>query len=172
MKKIVILILAVSLSGITLAQRPGGKMQRNQNFPQRFQQRGPGQGQCLMPNLTEEQRDQMKELRLGFLEDLKPLRNQMGELKAEYRSMTTADDVDMKDVNENIDEQADLMASIKKLHASHQQAVRQVLTDEQKLFFDMRKGNRGKGVRNFRGSGPGRGLGPCGQGFGPVSLNE
>lgn len=167
MKKIVIFILAVSLTGATFAQRPGAQMKRNVNYPQRFQQ-GPVQGQCMMPGLSEEQREQMSELRVAYLEKVKPLQNEMGELKAKHRTLTTADNVDMKAVNANIDQQADLLAKIKKLQAEHRQTVRGNLNDEQKLFFDSRKGFRGQGVRNRgAGRGTGRGYGPCGQGFGP-----
>ena len=78
----------------------------------------------------------------------------------------------MKAVNKTIDEQTDLMNSMKKLQVEHQLAVKSTLTDEQVMKLQQRgqfarqDGFHGKGISNGKGhrgarynGGKGRGQG-------------
>jgi len=82
-------------------------------------------------DLSEEQQAQITTLRTEQNKAMTPLRNKMGELKARERTLLSEDPVDMKAVKENIDEQSDLMSSLRMLQVEHQVAVKNILTDEQ-----------------------------------------
>ncbi|MCF8303493.1 MAG: Spy/CpxP family protein refolding chaperone [Bacteroidales bacterium] len=128
-----------------------------------------------MLDLSDEQQAQMKELHTKHMKEMLPIKNKMGELKAELNTLSTGDDVNMNAVEKKIDEIADLKAKMMKRHQSHRQEVRDILDDEQKVIFDAHHSRMGKGCgfghgRGHYGKGfhgKGRGLGPCGQGMGP-----
>jgi len=120
---------------------------------------GPGQGRGFRNNtekpflnLSDDQKEAMKTLRIDHQKKLVPLRNQMAELKAHQRTLMSEESVDMKQVDKNIDEQTALMNKIQKLQAEHRVAVKGILTDEQELML---AGKPGRGNRNGFG-------GPCG----------
>jgi Spy/CpxP family protein refolding chaperone len=89
-----------------------------------------------IPQLTEDQRKQIKDLRLSFMKEIQPLRNQLGELRAKQKSLTTAAKPDMKAIDANIDEVSKVQNQMMKKTAEVHQQVRAVLNDEQKLWFD------------------------------------
>lgn len=132
-----------------------------------------GQGPCQGPdqgfkranfqtalNLSEEQQDQMKTLRLEHQKAMIPLRNKMIELKAQNRTLMSESEVDLKLVNKNIDDQTALSNKIQKLQTEHKLAVKEILTDEQEMMIASRAGKRG--MQGFgKHSGYGKGQGPA-----------
>jgi Spy/CpxP family protein refolding chaperone len=108
---------------------------------------------------TEEQKEQMKELRLETAKKIKPLKNELGELVAHQRSITTADKADLNAINKNIDKMSDLKADMAKIMAAQHQQIRSLLTEEQLVKFDNMKGERRPRQSINRGdfSRPGRG---------------
>jgi Spy/CpxP family protein refolding chaperone len=113
--------------------------------------------------LTEEQQAEMTSLRTEHSKIMTPLKNKMAELKARERTLLSEENIDMKAVNNTIDEQTGLMNKIRKLHVEQQVAMKDVLTDEQLMKLQQRRdfaqqeGRYGKGGR--RGYGVGRGSG-------------
>ena len=95
-------------------------------------------------NLTEDQQAQMKSLRLKLQQEMLPIRNKLGENRARFRTLSTVEDADMKSINKLIDANSQLDASMVKLQAANQQAVRKLLTDEQRIIFDSREFHRGE----------------------------
>jgi Spy/CpxP family protein refolding chaperone len=91
---------------------------------------------AMIPDLTKEQQEQIKALRVELMQTMQPLRNELGEKKAQFRTLTTQEKVNMNKVNQLIDEMGKLHTKMMKLKASHQQSIRQLLTDEQRVFFD------------------------------------
>jgi Spy/CpxP family protein refolding chaperone len=98
---------------------------------------------CFLPDMTDEQAEQIKELRLAHYKEVRPLRDQMSELAIKHRNLMRAGNVDTKAINASIDEKTNV-------------------TDEQKMVLDnsgrgfgMRKGMRnfGRRGRSFRGGG-------------------
>ena len=99
----------------------------------------------------------------------------MQEKRAKLQTLRTAKNVDMKAINNLIDEKAMLKADQMKARAAHHQEIRSLLTDEQRIIFDSFKGMRkgagrnggmGQGYRcdgfgrgQGRGQGQGRGMG-------------
>ena len=91
-----------------------------------------------IPNLTEDQKNKIKELRTPLHKEILPLRNQLDEKKAHLKTLQTAEKADLKSINSTIDEMTPLQSQIMKKHAAHTQAVRALLTDDQRIAFDMR----------------------------------
>lgn len=122
-----------------------------------------------IPGLTGDQKTQIEKLRTAHQKDMLVLKNQIAENRAHYRTLMTADKPDMNAIDKNIDEYASLRASMMKKQAAHRQDIRKLLTDEQRLAFDSRKGGKGRGMgmgmgqcpncpHNGYGRGPGRGF--------------
>ena len=83
-------------------------------------QGGEGHGQRFASlDLTEEQQEELTTLRTGHYKEITPLRNKMAELRARERTLLSEEKVDMKAVENTIDEQTDLMNSMKKLQIKH-----------------------------------------------------
>ena len=89
--------------------------------------------------LTEEQKAKIKDIHTASYKEIKALQNQMGELKAKQRTLTTADKADMNAINANIDEITKVQNKMMKIRAANHQQVRNLLTDEQKMIFDSEK---------------------------------
>ena len=115
-------------------------------------QAAPDRAGMGIPNLTDEQKDQIKKLRMTQMKEVQPIRNEMMELKARFHTLSTAENPDNNEINKNIDARTALMNKLMKSKASHHQAVRKILNEEQKLFFDNRQMNN-KG-RNQGNKGP------------------
>jgi Spy/CpxP family protein refolding chaperone len=113
--------------------------------------------------LSDEQEEEITSLRTQHYKEITPLRNQMAELKARERTLLSEESVDMKAVENNIDEQTDLMNSMKKMQTKHRLAIKDVLTDEQVMKLQQRRqfargdGFHGKGSRWGTHSRMGRG---------------
>ncbi|MBN2166600.1 MAG: Spy/CpxP family protein refolding chaperone [Marinilabiliaceae bacterium] len=109
-----------------------------------------------IPDLTDEQMAQIQSLRTAHLKDVLPLRNKMNELQAKQRTLTTGNNIDKTTVNSNIDEITKIKNSLLKKQVAHRLAVRNILTDDQKVWFDAHqsKGRKGgKGIKNKQGRG-------------------
>ena len=96
---------------------------------------------------TEEQKEAIKAMRLETAKKVKPLKNELRELYARQKTLTTADNADLKAINKNIDEMSEVKAELAKIMAAQQQQMRVLLTDEQLLKFDAMKARAGKGKR-------------------------
>ncbi len=120
-----------------------------------------------MLGLTEEQSTKIETLKLAHQKALLPLRNELNEKRARLRTLSTVDKPDTKAIDQLIDEMGVLEVKLQKERVHHQLAVRNELTEEQRLKFD----TMGRGMA-FDGNGPQRRenkqFGPCMQdGNGP-----
>lgn len=151
MKKVTVLV-AVALMIIGTSSFA----QRGRNF----ENRGDGFGQSgfceRIPDLTEDQQAKIDALRLEQMKQMTNHRNQMDVLRAKKRTLMTSDNADMKEINSVIDQMTSLQNERMKTSAKHRQAVRNLLTDEQKVYFDAMSGH---------GRGHGRGHGKAGRGY-------
>ncbi len=89
-------------------------------------------------NLTEEQKLKVKALRLEHFKEIQPLRNHLDELKAKEHTLITLEKPDISTINSNIDEITKTQNQMMKLRARHHQQVSELLTDEQRVYFDMK----------------------------------
>lgn len=128
---------------------------------------GPGFYCKNIPDLTEDQQGKIDALRTAHLKEMQAYRNQLDEKRAHLQTLRTADKADMNAIDKTIDEMGAIRTKMMKDREQHFQDVRNLLTDDQKVYFDNSKRGNGQGQGCCRGNGPGRGYGhgrgPCGQ---------
>lgn len=140
-----LLLALLMVTALEAQHRPGGRGS------------GPGTGgqghgyRAAWLDLSEEQQEELSALRTGHYKEITPLKNKMAELRARERTLLSEEDVDMKAVEKNIDEQTDLLNKMKKLQTLHELNVKNILSDEQVMKmqqgrrFSHRDGYYGKG---------------------------
>lgn len=135
-------LLFAGFTGISKAQqtsnsvRSSMKAGRMQGMHQMWKDHARRQ---LLPGLTEDQKKQIKDIMLKTREAVLPLTNQLREKEAHLQTLQTAGQVDMKAVDQTIDEMGALRIQIAKKRAASRQDIRKLLTDEQRVVFDSRK---------------------------------
>ena len=106
---------------------------------------GSDQGYCQhLPGLTDEQKEQIDQLRVSHLKKVKDLKNELNEKMARQRTLMTADKANLDEINMNIDGITGVKNKLMKENAAHHQAVRALLTEEQRLLFDQKPISKGK----------------------------
>lgn len=106
--------------------------------------------------LTEEQKESVKQLKLETAKKVKPLKNELRELKAHQQTLVTADKADLSAINQNIDKMSVVKTKIAKVMAAQHQEFRALLTEEQLLKVDTmkdRKREMNDGIRSERRTG-------------------
>jgi len=119
--------------------------------------------EMVIPDLTDEQAAELKELRLEQLEASQMHKNLNGEIMAKQRTLMSANPLDQKALDNLIDEKTSLMNKHLKANVAHQAAVKAVLTDEQQVYMNQMMHKRGQLAQ---GNGMGRGQGNFHQGRG------
>lgn len=151
--------------GQSYGQGGQGYGQGGQGYGPCGQAYGPGYGQHdqAFLNLSDEQKEELKTLRVKHYKEIKPLRAEMGELQARQRTLMSQEEVDVQSVNKLIDEKTSLMNDMQKKKVNHQLAFREILTDEQQMMLDQKRmhGGKRKAGRGYKmnSSGQGRGMG-------------
>lgn len=154
-KTLTMLVLAVMFSLTMNAQPPRHGMGQGQGY-------GNGHGTCMIPDLTEEQEAKLDALRVPHQKEMLALRNQIQEKQAHLQTLRTADKADMAAINKTIDEIGAIKVEKMKKAEAHKQEVRKILTEEQRIAFDMHSRKGGKG----HGMGQGKGMHGNGAGYG------
>ncbi len=156
-KKSTILAIALFFTIAAIAQsnnsNQGGRNQGRQGYSQKscdFEKNNQRMANYL--ELTAEQTDQIESIRLTHQKKMLPSKNELGEKKAKMQTLSSAENADMKAINSLIDEMSSIKAQMMKEKASHRQEVRKILTEEQRIKFDLHQQNKGKG----RGNGSGK----------------
>lgn len=129
-------------------------------FAQQGRQNRPGPGQhgdidrmfYRIPDMTDEQKEQIQTHRLENREAMLPIRNELNEKQARLRTLTTGDTPDVEAAVAVIEEIGALRTEQMKLQLEHRMAVRELLTDEQRVAFDTLPGRSGgvHGLRSMR----------------------
>jgi len=157
---IIMMIAAMSMSLNVWAQGHGpnkAKKGMNQGKPAMHMK-------MMIPDLSEDQKSQIKNLRMQMTKETTPIKAQIREKKAHLNTLSIAEKPDMKAINKTIDEIGALQVKIMKAHAKMRQDIRALLTDEQKVVFDSKAGNmkghgaKGYGTKGYHHSKQGR---PC-----------
>jgi len=154
MKNIIkISVLSALLIGLTIDVSAQQQNRRSQN-----QAKGDCQGQMMnradrqgqnhqrmmtQLNLTEEQKTQVEEIHLNGQKGMIPLRNNIQEKNAQLRTLKMSDDYDSAAVNTLIEEIGELRTAMMTMRTGHQQQIREVLTEEQRIKFDTMQQMRG-----------------------------
>lgn len=111
-----------------------------------------GQSRILnIPGLTDQQKTAIEKIRVQTQKEALPIRNEMREKRARLNTLGTADKADMNEINKVVGEIGDLQTQLMKNREMAKQQIRELLNDEQRLFFDTHK----RGMHHF-GDGNGR----------------
>lgn len=126
--------------------RQGNRQGAGQGAGQAYRQRGEAFGprQQAILDLSEDQKEQLSTLKVQQYKTLKPMKAEMGELKARERTLMSQEEVDVKALNKLIDQQSDLMSKMRKSQVTQKLAFREILTDEQLMKLDQKKMRAGK----------------------------
>jgi Spy/CpxP family protein refolding chaperone len=127
-------------------------------------QGGNQRGVCLnIPDLTPEQQSKVQAVRTEQMANANTHRAQMNELRARKRSLNIAENPDMVAINNVIDQMETLRTQHLKANAQHRQSIREILTPEQRVYFDsrtpMRQGQGRNAGFDRRGQGRPGGMG-------------
>jgi|GEM_PF-843804 len=120
-----------------------GRMWANPERQHRMNQ--PGFVQAL--NLSDDQIKAIKYLRLQMHKEVKPLQNKLMEAVVHQKTLLSADEPNMKAINENIEKIGAIRIDIQKTRTKYLLDMRSKLNDEQRMKLDMMKSHHG----NFNG---------------------
>jgi Spy/CpxP family protein refolding chaperone len=95
-----------------------------------------GRRQFEIPGLTDDQKAKIKDIRTAAMKEMIPLKNELREKEAHLQSVSTGNNVDLNVINKGIDDIGAVKTTIAKKHAAERYNIRQLLTDDQKVFFD------------------------------------
>jgi Spy/CpxP family protein refolding chaperone len=119
-----------------------------------------GQFNHSIPNLTQEQQTKIHELRMAHMKAMLKYKNEINEKEARLNTLQTEDNADMDKIYKVIDEIGALQTEMNKKKALLRQEIRQLLNDEQRVFFDTRPFDKEHciyhGQGNLHREGPGR----------------
>lgn len=137
-----ILILA-ALMGFSTAVMAQPQQNYDQKNIQKKEWRGgmhAGQNNPMKAlNLSDAQKESLKQSMLAMQKQIKPVRNELGEALAHQRTLVTADTPDLKAIDKNLDKIGELKTEMAKIRAKYQLEMRAQLTPEQQLKFDLFK---------------------------------
>ena len=102
----------------------------------------------MIPDLTDKQKEKMKDLHVEHMKTVQPIKNEIGELKAKLHTLQTGEKPNMVEINKLIDDIGQQHTKIMKLKAAHMQEIRKLLTDEQRVFFDAHKPCHGSKMKH------------------------
>lgn len=114
-----------------------------------------GPGLFNLPDITEEQKAKMHDLRTRHMKLMLENRNQLQEKQAVLNSLETAEKADLMAINNLIDQISAVQLKMAKTKAAHRQEVRSMLSEEQRVIFD----SRPRGFKNGKGDSCGKGHG-------------
>lgn len=128
---------------------------------------GMNKGECRIPDLTEEQQSSINTMRSAHMEEMSEMHSDMRILNEQYRDVTSGPDYSVKAAGKKIEEISTLKEKMMKSRLAHRNAVRNLLTDEQKIIFDQHQpGRKGQGFGRGQRFHGGEGFGPHGKGKG------
>jgi len=131
-KTVLVLALVGGLAIPSLAQQRSKRMM--QDRPMQFHHQG---GQMMnLPDLTDEQRTQIRDIMLNTRKEMLPIQNELREKQAQLRTLTTGENIDMDAANTVIEEIGALRTEMMKNRIASRQEIRNLLTEEQRIIFD------------------------------------
>jgi len=87
-------------------------------------------------DLSEEQKDQMKEIHLAHIKDVQPLKDEVKINRAKVNALLKNDEPDMKEIVRLVEADGKLLTQIQIKSIGEKIQVRSLLTDEQKIIYD------------------------------------
>jgi Spy/CpxP family protein refolding chaperone len=151
LKTVAIALTLVGLSGITYAQQGAPKNSDRMEKKREFRQQN--NRMAAIPDLTDQQKQQIRELMLETRKEMLPLQNQMREKAARLKTLRTAENADINAINTMVEEISGIRAEMMKTRLASEQEIRALLTEDQRVVFDSRRQmhmKRKHGERAFR----------------------
>ena len=102
-------------------------------------------------SLTDEQSKQIDKLRLAYKQKSYLLKAKIKQAKIELAMLITSNDPKQKDIDKKIDEILKLKGEKMRLKASHKISVRKLLTEEQRVQFDLHVLKKAAGGKKGKG---------------------
>jgi Spy/CpxP family protein refolding chaperone len=95
-----------------------------------------------LPGITEEQKTKINELQVAHMKEMTAYQAELQKLEAELNQLEVAENADLNKINAKIDEISAVQNKMDKEGSKHRQAIRNILTPEQRVLFDA-KGCKG-----------------------------
>lgn len=130
----IIIVLGLSLSVMAQPSRRGQMASRPMNVQSGLQ----------LLDLSQEQKDQIKEIRLAHMKDVQPIKDEVKINRAKVDALLKRDDPDMKQIVSLVEADGKLLTQIQVKSIDQKIKVRSLLTDEQKVLYDARSERMGK----------------------------
>ena len=89
-----------------------------------------------IPDLTEEQKNQIEAFRTSFKNEIAPVKEELGKKKEALRTLTRSENVNMDQVNTLVEEMGALKTSIMKSKVAMKIDVWNILTDAQRNYLE------------------------------------
>ncbi len=117
---------------------------------------------CLerIPDLSEKQKSQVMDLRTDHLKKMQNFWNNINEKQAKLRILETSDTPEKENINKLVEEIGETKMAMHKEKVSHRLEVRNLLSADQKVYFDNATKN-GKGNCKSRNANMKPGSGCC-----------
>lgn len=136
-KTVALALTLVGLTGVTFAQ--SGTRNNNERMERMREMRQPGNRMFAIPDLTDEQKEQIRTVMTETRKEMLPLQNQVREKSAQLLTLRTAENADMNAINAMVEEISSLRAAMMKNRLASEQEIRALLTDDQRVIFDSRR---------------------------------
>ena len=101
----------------------------------------------FIPGLTEDQKSQMKELKLATMKAVQPLKDELMVNKAMLNLLVRKDNPDMNEIRSLVEATAEIQVKVQILTIESQIKTRNLLNEEQKVLLDARVNKMAK-MRN------------------------
>jgi Spy/CpxP family protein refolding chaperone len=104
-----------------------------------------------MLDLSDEQKAQMKEIRVAHLKETKELKNELEVIRLKQKHLMTAEKVDKNSIMDNVDRLSNIQNQLAKKQIDNKMEIREILTEDQLvLFMSHPKGKKGFAKRHKR----------------------
>ena len=103
--------------------------------------------------LSDNQKQQMRDLCIDHLKQVQPLKNQIRELQVAQKGMMMTQKPDLKSLMSNMEKISSVKKVMMKKGVDHRLAVRNILTDDQRVLWDARSSKKGVRCNSQRGYG-------------------
>ena len=127
----IIVVLGLSLSIMAQPQARGPMSHRPIDHRPVHVQSG-----LQLLDLTQEQKDQIKEIHLSHMKDIQPLKDEVKINRVKVDALLKRDDPDMKQIVSLVEANGKLLTQIRVKSIEQKISVRNLLTDEQKIIYD------------------------------------
>lgn len=115
---------------------------------QQRMQASPESGHNFLPGMTEDQKSQLKEVKLATLKAVQPLQDELKVNRARLNLLVKKDNPDMKEIQSLVEATAEIQVKVQMLTIESKIESRKLLSEEQKILLDA-KGDRMQKMRQI-----------------------